>query len=188
MIVKNKHIQVIFYSSAIIVTVLTATLLIYNVYLQWKNDSFALKYENSVYQLTAEIFGNDILIANADVQKAEDDFADNILLFQGSIRNNTGKTISSLLIEVVFLDPAGTILHKEWVYPLGKKSDLEPLLFGARGKERALAPEETTSFRHFMRNCPRKILNRFAAKKKFAKKDLAGEMRLDYSIAGMSVL
>ncbi len=189
MLIKKKHASVIIFSSIIITVVFLSTLVGYNLYIQWKKDSFALKYRNSIYKLNAEIFKKDIVISNVNIKIGGSELFAEMPLLEGSLKNNSTKTITSVRIEVSFLKGDGSVIYKDWFHPLGEQQFIHPILFsGIEHTRNVLLPGEGISFRHLLRNCPKEVFSQLSTKANFAKSNSEDEMKLDYSIAGLSVL
>ncbi|MFC1548519.1 hypothetical protein ACFL5E_01015 [Candidatus Omnitrophota bacterium] len=185
MFIKKKHILVIVFSSLIISVVLLSTLVGHSLYMQWKKDVFASRYKNSIYKLTAELFKNDVTLSNVHVKTEGEDGK---ILFEGNLNNNSNKTITSVMIEVYFQEPNGTVLYKDWFYPLGdKRSRAQSFLFGAQQTRSVLLSGEGVSFRHHLMNCPRKVSEELLKKTQFAKSDSKDRMTVHYSIVGLNL-
>ncbi|MFH1877889.1 MAG: hypothetical protein ABH883_03690 [Candidatus Omnitrophota bacterium] len=189
MFIKKKHIAVIVFSSSIILLVLLSTLAGYILYTQWTKDSFVLKYKNSIYKLTAEIFRKEILITNVTVETGQDEFYSGLPLLTGSLRNNTAKTITFILMEVSFVRPDGMVLYKDRFCPLGEQyfgsTTLAPII---QNTKNILLPGEGVSFRHRLANCPKELIEQLLNKNKFAKNDSADNVKIVYAITGLSLL
>lgn len=185
---KKKHIQVIILSSAIIAVVLVCTIVGYSLYMQWKNDSNALNYRNSLYKLTADIFRKEVPLTNVDVSIGDNDLFGGIPVFEGAIKNETSKTITSVLIELRFINENGFVVYKDNFYPLGQEGNIYPQRIGKAGTYGIILPGETLRFRHLLRNCPHEVVELISTKRSFAKHGQDGEMKFDYSVAGLSVL
>lgn len=187
--IKRKHAQVIIYSSLIIAIVFVSTLVGYSIYMQWKKDTFASKYRNSIYKLTAELFKNDIVLSNIGVKMDENDGASKVPLIEGRIKNNTAKTVTSVLVEVAFLAPDGRVLYRGWFHPLGETRFGSPIFLPSRQKTRnVLLPGEGITFRYFLRNCPREVVREISKKSEFAKNSTDNTINLFCSIEGLKVL
>ena len=189
MSIKKKHILVVVFSSIIIAAVFISTLVGYTLYIQWKKDSFALMYRDSIYKLTAELFKNDIILSNVYVKLGTDGALLDVPLLEGSLKNNSAKTITSVMIEVSFVRQDGTVVYNDWFQPLGKERFTSGTLFSRmRGTKNVLLPGEGLSFRHILRNCPRKVFEAVSTKAEFAKEDSAEKINVVYKVAGLSVL
>jgi hypothetical protein len=189
MFIKKKHILVIIFSSVIISVALVSTLIGYTLYIQWKEDSLALKYRSSIYKLTAGLFRNEVALSNVRIMTEGEDQQSGRIFLEGNLKNNTNKTITSLLIEVYFDEPDGTVVYKNWFHPLGEAHLGGPsIFFGAHPANNVLLPGEDISFRHHFPNCPRKLSEELFRKTKFARRDEKGGVTMRYSIEGLSVL
>ncbi len=188
MSLKQKHIVVIMFSSIIITGVLLFTLVGYRAYMQWKKGSFAVRYRNSIYRLTAELFRKNITISNVSVKIGDEGMLWGIPILEGSIHNDTKKTITSILIEVSFIEPDGVVLYNDWFYPLGEKYSDGPGVFSrTSGTKNILLPGEGLSFRRAIRNCSEDIVKKLGTMQSFAKGDAEDKIRLIHSISGLSV-
>ncbi|MBU1084429.1 MAG: hypothetical protein ABIG55_06945 [Candidatus Omnitrophota bacterium] len=186
MFLKKKHISVIAFSSSIIVLVLVATLAGYHLYIQWKQDTLALRYRNSISELTAKIFRNDIVLSNMEIKIEKQKGEPSVPLLQGNIKNNSGRKIGSVSIEITLENPDGTVAYKEWVDPLGDDIPgvyMSPLV-RVNPKE-ALMPGEDISFRYFMKNCPHEVKEKMLAKSAFAKEGTKGSLKMKFFIVGL---
>jgi hypothetical protein len=187
--IKKKHILVVVFSSVIITVVLVSTLVGYSLYIQWKEDSFAAKYRNSIYKLTAEMLRKDITIANTSVRIGKDEPFSGMPVLEGSIKNNSPKTITSMMIELSFFRPDGSVVYKDWFYPLKEKQVSQPVSFsGAERTRNVLLPGEGMTFRHLLRSCPHALVTQIAMDEEFAKTGSENDIKLEYSITGLSVL
>ncbi|MBD3296963.1 MAG: hypothetical protein GF392_06295 [Candidatus Omnitrophica bacterium] len=185
--VKKKHIQVIVFSSLIISIVIITTLAAQLFYVQWKKDTSASAYRNSIYDLTARIFRDDLVVRDAGISVKNPQGDQRIPVFEGSIENRTGKTITSILMEVSFLREEGSVAYKGWFRPVGEGMYGSSALLhgGATGK--VLLPGEMISFREKLPNCPREIISGFAEGAGAARYD-GEEFELSFEIKGMSVI
>ncbi|MFH1665058.1 MAG: hypothetical protein ABIA77_02810 [Candidatus Omnitrophota bacterium] len=190
---QKKHVIVVTFSSVIIAIVLISTLIGYSLYVRWKEDSFGLKYRNSIYKLTAELFRKDIVLANVNVVIGEDDPFAGMPVIGGSLKNNSSKTLTSILVEISFYGADGAVIFKDRVYPLGGGTEKQypgPDILSANiGPTRnILLPGEGISFRHLLRNCPRKLIAHFDTKSKFARVYPQDKITMKYSVEGLNIL
>ncbi|MFH1836798.1 MAG: hypothetical protein ABH862_01610 [Candidatus Omnitrophota bacterium] len=189
MFIKKKHMSVVIFSSVIISVVFIVTLAGYHIYIQWKQDTLASKYRNSIYKLTAELFKNDVLLSNVSFRSAEKEGAPALPLLEGNLKNNSEKKITSISVEIALVDPEGVVVYRELVNPLeggflGFSVNPSVRVY----PEKILLPGEDMTFCHFDKNCPREVTEKMSTKTKFAKDGSGGELKLVFSIAGMSVL
>lgn len=185
MFLKSKNANVIMYSSVVIAIVMISTLFGYSLYIQWKEDSFALRYRNSIYKLTAAMFRSDIQLSNVTVRPWGDGPYGDVPVFEGSIKNNSQKALTSITVEVSFRRPDGTVLYKTWVHPLGEKESGARAVLPEDGHARSvLSPGESMSFAQMLKNCPKEVLSTLPSRPKSGKGDIAFE----YTIVGASVL
>jgi hypothetical protein len=189
MVLKSKNILVILFSSVIIAIVLLSTLLGYSLYVEWKNDSRSVKYNNSMYILTAEMFKSDIVISNVVVRMGEHGPFRGQPIIEGDIKNNSPKPVNLLTVEVFFENPDGSVVYKDRLLPLGGSRFAHSTLFsGVEPGQEILLPGNSKVFRHIFRNCPPEVVQEIASKASFAKNESDDKMKIRYSITEMSVL
>ncbi|MFH1847483.1 MAG: hypothetical protein ABH869_08040 [Candidatus Omnitrophota bacterium] len=193
MFIKKKNLVVIIFSSAVIAVVFLSTLIGYSLYLQWKKDAFALNYRNSIYRLTAELFRNNVNLSNINVDLRDNGLFSAMPILEGNIKNDTGKIITSILLEISFSEQDGSIIYRDWVYPMGgehaEKYWAETPLFSARKQARTvLSPGEGITVRHLLRKCPPEVVALLSAKTNFAKSGTSHKIKFNYTIEGLSVL
>jgi hypothetical protein len=189
MSIKKKHILVIIFSSLIISVVFLSTLAGYMLYIQWKKDVFAVNYRNSIYKLTAELFSKDVVLSNVNVKISDQEPFVGKPVFMGNIKNNSNKSVTSILLEVYIQEPNGNVVYRGWYYPLGERPYGNPsVFFGSHPTRNVLLPGEGISFKHPLLNCPKQLVAEISGKDKFAKRETRGGLTLTYSVEGMSVL
>lgn len=193
MFIKRKHISVILFSTLVIMVVFVSTLLGYTLYIQWKKDSYALSYCNSIYKLTAELFERDVTLSNVRVKVEEKESFPDVPFIEGNIKNNSNKVVTSILIEAVFFKSDGTVVYRDWFSPLGERFASQnfgvPRLFtNIEETINVLMPGESIPFRHLLKNCPREVISQFFSKTEFVRTESKDKIKLVYSISGMSVL
>jgi len=170
--------------------VFISTLIGYNLYTKWKGDVSAAKYRNSIYELSAELFSKDVTLSNVSVDTDKQSMRMSLPFIKGSLKNNSVKTVSSVLVEVFFQKSDGSVIYKDWIYPLGVKKpplDAFSLFFRKSKTYNILLPGEGVSFRHPIRNCPNDIYERFSNKTNFAKND-KNKITIVYSIVGLDII
>lgn len=188
MFVKKKHIQVVFFSSAIITAVFVSTLVGYSFYVQWKKDTFSSRYRHSIYKLTADLFEKDITFSNIAVKSIGGQSFSKGSLIEGALKNNTGKTITSLLVKVNFITQDGAILYSDWFYPLqGQNFEKPPVSFEAEGDKNLLPAGESITFRHRLKNCSAETASRLSKDSSLSKKQSKDKMKIVCSVIGLSV-
>ena len=100
--IRSKHFLVIAFSSLIIGVVLASTVIGYSLYIEWKNTTFISRYKSSIAKLTAEMFKEDIAISNVNVRIAREGPFSGLPFIEGSLKNNSPKAITSILMEISF--------------------------------------------------------------------------------------
>ncbi len=184
---KRKHLPVILFSTAIIVVAFFSSLLGFGLYTQFKRAAFAASYRESIQRITADIFREDLSFSNVEVGMPEGNDAGPV--FEATLRNNTGRTVTSLLIELYFSDIDGKVLYKEWINPLRGHS-FDGALFSSHSPPQGVVipPGESFSFRHVMRNCPEYIVRRMAIRRGFARRDTSKDVNFSYSVDALKIL
>jgi hypothetical protein len=183
--VKSKHFVVVFFSSIIVAVVLVSTLIVYGVYIEWKEDSDAAKYDSSIYKLTADMFRKDINMSNLKAVIGSDDAFSGMPMVEGSLKNNSSKIVTSIMMEVSFSRPDGSVVCRVLFHPLGEERSSR---VAREHTKNVLMPGEGISFKHLLRNCPQEVVSRLSTKSEFARVDKDKQLKVEYSIVGMSVL
>jgi len=191
--IVNKHSILVIFSSFIIVVVLVATLLGYNIYVQWVEDTSSVKYRDDIYKLTAHIFKKNIDIYNIIPKSGNEAVLSGVLdgmpILEGKIKNNTSKIITSVMVEIYFSDPDGSVVYRDWFYPLGENYFFDsPFFSGKIRPQMVLPPGETMTFRYLLRNCPAHVLSQILSSKNFAKINPDKEVKMILNISGVTVL
>jgi hypothetical protein len=182
MFIKRKHRIVIIYSSLVIALVLISTLVVYNVYMQWKDENLGRVYLNSISELTSEMFRNEIFLADLAAKSVKGKKSQASPFIEGVLKNNSAKTVTYVLAEVSFARSDGTVVYKDWFRPLWSESDKGDGLF--RGE---LPPGKSASFKHTLINCPKEIIEELSAKTKFAKRSASEKIKLICEIKGLNI-
>jgi hypothetical protein len=183
---KKKHLPVIFFSSGIVIVVFLSTLFGYSLYIQFKKDSLAAGYRDSICRITADIFRNDLVFSNVKVEVPSKGQGP---VVEGVLRNNSLRGVTSIVMELSFTDMDGKVLYKEWIRPLAEQG-FDGVLFSTEtaSEGMAIAPGESFNFRHIMRNCPEHIVKRMSVKRGFAKRDTSKDVNFTYSVGAMKIL
>ena len=181
--------MVIAFSSLIIGVVLVSTVIVYTLYVEWKNNSFIQRYSDSISRITAEMLRKDVGIANVRVGLHKEGPFSGMPFMEGSLKNNSKKTLTSIRLELSLQKPDGSVVYKGWLHPIGEERFARSASFSDTEDTRnVLSPGESISFRHLLRNCPPEVISQFSSKKEFAKTDAEDNIKLDYLITRMTVL
>ena len=187
--IKSKHYIVIAFSSLIIGIVLVSTVIGSSLYIEWKNNSFVPRYRDSISKLTAEMFKKDLSISNVSVRIEEEGTFSGTPYMEASLKNNSQKTIANVLIETSFVKPDGSVVYKDWLHPIeGERFTKATSLRDVGHTRNVLLPGESVSFRHLFMNCPPEVVRQLSSKTGFAKTGEEGGIKLEYTIAGLTVL
>jgi len=187
MLIKRKQLTLVLFSSAIIVIVIISTLIGYSLYIQWKEDTSAVKYRNSIHNLSAEIFKDGIDIYNVRIE-FEKGSSSKMPALKGKLKNRSSKTITSIMIELSFSKPDGYVIYRDWFYPLGEEAlSSSPFFSSIKRTKEVLRPGEIMSFSYLLRKCPPEAVSQLSAMKAFAKTNPDKAIKLDLSVEGVSV-
>ena len=189
---KLKHLQVIIFSSVVIAVILASTLAGYSLYLRWKEDVISVEYRNSILKLTADIFEDKVDIGGIDAKfgEAGDDgaFSAGRAIVEWSMKNNTGKQITHLGVEISFLDRDDAILYRDWTYPLGGEFQSGAPFFSGMRTRKVLSPGESIRLEYVLRNCPERVRDFILGKNEFAKIDPTSDVHIEVKVCEMTVL
>jgi len=186
--IKKKHAQVILYSSLVIVVVIITTLIGQSLYIQWKKDSLALRYRESIYKITAEIFNDKVSLSNVNIRYPAGSAGRGVPVAEGSIKNNSDKTITSLLVELSFVRDDGSVAYKIWFHPVGEDIYGETgVPSGINMAKEVIRPGEGISFRQPLRNCPKEVLESIGGRSSPAR-TTGDRFNVVYGIKGMRVI
>jgi len=186
MFVKPKNVTVIVLSSIIVASVFVSTLAGYSFYTQWKKDSFTAMYKSSVYRLTGEMFKNEVVISNINVYVDPEKAKYSAPIIEGTIKNNTTKTISSIAIELSFSNNRGVVIYNDWFYVL---DNIDLGILSSSGIiKNVILPGGAVSFKEILKNCPQSVIDRIREKAMFAKSDSENAIVISCKVVGMSVI
>lgn len=193
MLLKKKNISVIIFSVGIIVAVLLSSLILFTSYFVWKEKGAALSYEKSIYATTALLFEKDLALSHVILVPGDADIFSGKPLVEGSIKNNTTKTVSSILMEISFISKDGVVVYRHRFHPFGigpgNKNFGSPLLYPLMSPTgNMLLPGDSVSFRHVMSNCNNGLISRIKNNTNFTKKGTKKNLNFLYSIVGLSVV
>ncbi|NQT21817.1 MAG: hypothetical protein HQ579_00065 [Candidatus Omnitrophica bacterium] len=164
--IKKKSILVIVFSSVLISFVLIATLIGFYLYLNWKADVNKTSYYNSIRELNAALYKKYIEISDITFELDKEWDFYNKPIIEGHISNSSNKKISYLKLRLTLSDKAGRVLYMDEFHPLKART-----YFGVIVKLPVsyLAPGDSISFKHFLKNCPEIIVSYLELKNGFAK-------------------
>jgi len=188
MFVKKKHISVISWSTAVICVVFVSTLVVYNIYIHWKENVFYSTYRDTINSLTARMFTEEVFVERLRVSLRKEPGTDHaVAVLEGTLVNRSSKTLERALLEVNFEDHRGEVLYKVWVYMLGQApvSGYGPIKVNEMVD--VLEPGESFFFRHKISNCPEEIIRRLAREEGFARVRREEQIDIRYAIEELSV-
>lgn len=179
MIIKKKSILVIVLSSTVVAVVLVITLFGFYIYLNLKEENNNDAYISDIRQLNAKLYSKCILISSVVIKIGEEGAFKNEPVVEGQIKNTSNKKLVSLKLKLSLLDKDGRVLYMDAFYPLRHKS-----YFGVISEETGnfLAPSDSVSFKHILRNCPNDIEIYLKMKKQFAKEKKKETINIEYKI------
>lgn len=190
-LIKKKQRVLVLFSTLIVTVVILSTLLGYSLYVEWKEDSFASGYRHMIYKLTGDIFRETINISNIRVEpgprRPRSAGGSPIPMVCGDIKNSSMKTIASLRFEVSFSREDGTVVYRDWFYPLGEKDlPVSPFFSGAAREGEPLPAGERKTFKYVMKNCPAEVSDSIFADSAFAKGE-GEKLNVNVTVAGVRV-
>ena len=193
MLLKKKNISVIIFSVGIIVAVFLSSLILFSSYFLWQEKGAALSYEKAIYTTTALLFEKDLLLSQVTLVPGDADIFSGKPLVEGRIKNNTTKTISSILMEISFISKDGVVVYRHRFHPFGigpgNKNFGSPLLYPLMSPTgNMLLPGDSISFRHIMSNCNNGLICRVKNNTNFNEKGIKKDLKFLYSIIGLSVV
>jgi hypothetical protein len=162
-------------------------------YYLWKERKAAADYENSIYSTTALLFKKDIIVSDILLIRAKEGQAGGRPLIEGKIRNNSGKIVSSVLMEISFITDDGVVVYKQRFHPCGtgpgNKDFGSPFLYPLMSPaDNMLLPGGSISFRHILSNCDNDLIHRVRNGSNVNNKEEKKDLEFVYSIIGLSVL
>ena len=169
------------------IVVFLSTLFGYSLYTQFKKDAFTAGYWDSIYAISADIFRKDIIFLNTNVKMGGS--GEETPVVTGTLRNNSARPITNVLIELSFSESDGRVLYKEWVRPLaGQSFDGVRFFTDPVSGEEVISPGGSFNFRHVMRNCPKNVTRRMSTKRGFQRKDESRKIDFKYSVGALKIL
>lgn len=184
MIIKRKSTFVIFFSSSLITLVLVITLAAFYLYLNFKEENNKLAYQKSLYELNAQLFAKYVDIASVILKIGDKGYFRNRPIFEGKITNRSDKKILSLKIKVAVMDSKNKTIYSTSLYPIQPETYLTVI---PKGTGNFLAPGDSISFKHILKNYPKDIMTILLMKNTFAKGKDAEKLNIDYKIEGLIV-
>ena len=147
--------MVILISSLMISAVLVLTIAGSSLYISWKEGDAARSHSLEMAKLNAQLYGRHIKIFDLAAKIGRDSIYKNKYLIEGTIKNTGFRTISSVTIEVDFLNAARKTIQTEEFKPLGSslppsKLSMATLSIFTSGKELPLAPGKNLRFKHIL--------------------------------------
>lgn len=179
MIIKKKSILVIFLSCLVITAVLVITLIGFYIYLGWIEEKDENVYHTSLYELNAELFSKYIYMSTIVLKIGASGVFKNKPIIEGAITNKSNKKILSMKIKFAIMDKEKRVLYIETFYPIRSYVNIAGIEDETKNY---LAPENSISFKHILRYCPKHILRALENRKQFAKGKAAEDLNLDVKI------
>ncbi len=189
MFIKKKHVGVILWSASIIAVVFISTLVVFNVYSQWKERTYSAIYREKIRDLTAEMFSEEVFIDKIDISISPLSFDEEPrVILTGTLLNSSSKKIDSALLEVEFTTYDGKVLYKTWIYMFTDKPVPGYGLIKTNDMVDFLKPGESFLFRHTLLNFPEYLSEKLSKDKGFARTPREREIELNYRIKELSVI
>jgi hypothetical protein len=153
--IKLKSIIVILISSILISAVLIFTILGFSLYLGWKERDTARIHAIKISGLNADIYTPFLNIFDLHAKVGGSSIYEDKYLVEGTIKNAGFRTVSSVTLEVDFLNSSREIIHTEIVKPLGSspppaETNIAALSIFTSRRELPLAPGQKLRFKHIL--------------------------------------
>lgn len=153
--IKLKSVIVIILSSILISSAILFTIFGLSVYTGWKENESSRLHRDKVASLNARLYGQYIEMRDLQARYDKAGIYKGRYYIEGVIKNNGYRTISSLRLNVHFLNAAGEAIYTEGVLPLRRsmlspKTTIGTLSLFTSGKETPLVPGESVHFMHLL--------------------------------------
>lgn len=188
--IKLKSIIVIILSSILISSAILLTIFGLSLYLGWKETESCRLHRNRLALLNAKLYSQFVDIRDLQAKYEKDGIYKGRCLIEGTIRNNGYRTISSVKLNVEFLNASGNAIHNENFLPL--KSSVLPrtttiaaLSLFTSGKELPLFPGESIRFKHVLSEQKDKDIVSPIKHKKYATNPDEWSGKFNYKIASV---
>lgn len=163
MIIKQKSLVVALISSFVISLVLALTLVGYLAYIEIKGEEFKRRYHELLQKANAKVYSRYIEISKLRADMEIGGVLKGMPIIEGIIKNNGYKDITSLLINIKFLDRDGAIIYEETFYPqepsLGASSlPRAPFSYLHSSTKVILKPNSSLPFKRILSSCPAEIV------------------------------
>lgn len=177
MLIKKKSIIVITLSSIIISLVLILTVIGFYLYLCLKERDASDQYLKSLSEINAKIYSKYIAVSPLVIKIDEEGIFEGEPIVEANINNQSEKKIKSFKLKLSIFDRDRKVLYLDTFYPIRPES-----YFGVVANDTGnyLAPGDTLSFKHILKNCPKEIESYLKIKSRFAKKKDAGDLEIGY--------
>jgi len=184
MFIKKKSILVIILSTTLISLVFVITLFGFYLYLNWKAENNKLSYRTTLSELNARLYEKYVSVASVLLKIDSEGIFKGNPVVEGHITNRSSKKITSLKLRVSILDNENRVLYRESFYPLRREPYLSVI---SKGTGNYLAPDDSISFKHLLKNCPKDVLTYLKMKTRFAKEKKSQSLNLDYKLEELIV-
>lgn len=171
--IKLKSTIVIILSSILISAVVLFTILALSLYIGWKESESIKEHRDTVARLNVALYGKYITIQDLRARCEKKDIYKDKCLLEGLIKNTGFRTVSSISVNIDFLNNSGNTIYTERVFPL--KGSLKPsaktiaaLSLFTSGREQPLMPARPLRFIHVLREQKNKNITSPIKNKKYA--------------------
>ncbi len=153
--IKLKSVLVIILSSILISSVILLTISGLSLYIGWKERESATLHKDKLALLNAELYGDYVSVRDIQARFEKKGMHKGKYLIKGSIKNNGYRTISSLELNVEFLNASRSVIHTEKINPLKssnlpQRTTIAALSLFTSGKESPVLPGESMRFQHVL--------------------------------------
>lgn len=189
MFIKKKNISVILWSSLVVGLIFVSSLLVYNIYLQWKADTLSATYRTQVQSVMAELYRDKVVLENSKIIATDPGRAGKpMAVLESVLVNRSSKTIDSALLELTVRDMEGEVRYKSWIYLLSSA----PIAGHGRIKVNEMADvlkaNESFLFRHRLLNFPEEVLEQIQRQRNFARGRSDKRVLVELSIRELGII
>lgn len=185
---KFKSILVIILSSIVISCVILLTIFGLSLYIKWNEGESARIHEDNIASLNAKGYVRHISVHDLQARYEKKGIYKEKCLIEGIVKNTGYRTISSLELNVAFLNASEDVIHRERIYPLKervvpKKTTIAALSLLTSRRESPVMPGDNFRFQHVISSKKDKDIISPIKRKKYATNPNEWSGKFSYSIS-----
>ncbi|MFH1791486.1 MAG: hypothetical protein ABH885_05855 [Candidatus Omnitrophota bacterium] len=182
---KKKSLLVIFFSCTLITLVLVVTLAVFYAHLSVVYEKNNADYRQSLIEQNADLFRKYISVSSLVVKIGQHGRFKGKPLVMGSITNRSDKQVLSLKLKISVADTGGKVVYAGSFYPISAYES-SPVMSDETGNY--LAPNDSVSFKHILKNCPDVLADALRTQNVFAKGKKAGAFKVECDIESLIIM